>query len=443
MDKSRFKGTGFYYEIDIYEKLYINHGVKNLIFYKGASYKDKEFLAELEEKGVSIVSYTSQKNLITKVKDFQKQWEILYVNTTAELLINTSNRVKKELWQKTSKYPKMFRDKYIQRKLLQDNWGQNGIKFFTWTIKELDFETLEEKVGTPFILKPTNGLQSSWVVKINNKQDFSDYTYHYIQFHENCHNRWFESDIIIAEEFIDGRMYSIDYFVSQEWEITMSKPIWVEMWVDLWIDDYFNAIIHASHDIEKQVDNKTLSKFVDDCVDATKICNTYIHHEFKITSKWEFKTIEMNGRIWGSRVEHMLEAYDMNLYEFILWLSQKNKTLVKNYIKVNIYAHQRGILAWINQELIQKVKIKKSTWKISVSHKTIWSVTGLTKDWFTRVIVIKLKHKNYTTIKKDLNYIKKHYKEFLYLDDESKFIEMVNYIKTLWYTLTPATKKKK
>ena len=443
MDKSRFKWTDFYYEIDIYEKLYINHGVKNLIFYKWSSYKDKEFLAELEEKGVSIVSYTSQKNLINKVKDFQKQWEILYVNTTAELLINISNRVKKELWQKVSKYPKMFRDKYIQRKLLQENWGQNWIKFFTWTIKELDYDTLEEKVWVPFILKPTNGLQSSWVVKINNKKDFADYTYHYIQFHENCHNRWFESDVIIAEEFIDGKMYSIDYFVSQDGNVFMSKPIWVEMWVDLWIDDYFNAIIHASLEIEKQVDQNTLSKFVHDCVDATKIRNTYIHHEFKITSKWEFKTIEMNGRIWGLRVEHMIEAYDMNLYEFILGIDQQEKNLVRNFIKVNIYAHQRWILAWINQELIQKVKIKKSSSKITVWHKKIWQVTGLTKDGFTRIIVIKLKHKNFTTIKKDLQYIKKHYKDFLYLDDESKFIEMVNYIKTLWYTLTPTAKKKK
>lgn len=443
MNKSRFKWTGFYYEIDIYSKLYKKHNVKNVIFYKWTQYKDKEFLEELEEKWVLIVSYTSQKNLIKKVKDFQENWELLYINTTAELLINLSNRVKKEIGQTVSKHPKMFRDKYIQRKLLQDNWGKNGIKFFTWTIKELDYDILKEKVWIPFILKPTNGLQSSWVVKINNQQDFSDYTYHYIQFHENCHNRWFESDVIIAEEFIDGKMYSIDYFVSQQWDVIISKPIGVEMWVDLWIDDYFNAIIHASHDIEKQVDQKALTKFVRECVEATKIRNTYIHHEFKITSKWEFKTIEMNGRIWGSRVELMIEAYDINLYEFILWISQEEKQLVKNFIKVNVYAHQRGVLAWINQELIQKIKIKKSSSKITASHKKIWQVTGLTKDGFTSIIVIKLKHKNYTTIKKDLQYVKKHYKEFLYLDDESKFIEMVNYIKTLWYTLTPVSKKKK
>jgi PIN domain nuclease of toxin-antitoxin system len=238
-------------------------------------------------------------------------------------------------------------------------------------------------------------------------------------------------------------MYSIDYFVNQEWKIFISKPIWVEMWVDLWIDDYFNAVIHASHDIEKQVNANKLKAFVESCVRATNICNTYIHHEFKITSKWEYKTIEMNGRIWGSRVEHMLEAYGLNLYEYILWKAQKHTELIQNFIKINVYAHQRGILTGINHELIQKLKMKKSTNRISVWHKHVGKVTWLTKDWFTRIIVIKLRHKNIKIIKKDLQYIKKHYKHFLQLEDESKFIEMVNYIKTLWYTLVPTTKKKK
>ena len=443
MDKSRFKGTGFYYEIDVYDKMFQQHNIQNIIFFKWTKYKDKEFLDEIEKKWVSIHSYNSQKNLITQVKNLQKNWEVLYVNTTAELLINLTNRIKKEIWQKVSSYPKMFRDKYIQRNLLQKNWGNNGIKFVTGTIKQLKFDAIAEEVWLPFILKPTNWLQSSGVVKIENAKDFSDYTYHYIQFHENCHNRWFESDVIIAEEYIDGEMFSIDYFVSQDGKISISKPIWVEIGKDLWIDDYCNTIIHATHDVEKKIDNQKLKDFVHQCVEATKVRNTFIHHEFKITSKSEYKTIEMNGRIWGSRVEHMLEAYNMNLYDFIHGDDQHEKQLVKNFIKVNIYAHHRWILAGFNHELIQKAKIKKSTKKISISHSKLWSVVWLTKDGFTRVIVLKLWHKNPLTIKKDLQYIKKHYKEFLLLDDESKFIEMVNYIKTLWYTLTPSTKKKK
>ena len=443
MDKSRFKWTGFYYEIDIYEQLYKKYNVKNIIFYKGAAYKDKEFLDEIAEKWVSIYSYTSQKDIISKIKTLNEESEVLYVNTTAELLINLSNRIKKELWQKVSKYPKMFRDKYIQRKLLQKDGGENGIKFVTGSMKQLDYDEISEVVWVPFILKPTNGLQSSWVVKIENPQDFSEYKYHFIQFHENCQNRGFASDVIIAEEFIDGKMYSIDYYVNQDGKIFISKPIGVEMWVDLGIDDYFNAVIHASHDVEKQVNMNKMKSFVASCVKATQICNTFIHHEFKITSKGEYKTIEMNGRIWGSRVEHMLEAYGLNLYEYILWKEQAHIELVQNFIKVNIYAHQRGILAGINHELIQKVKMKKSTNRISVGHKYIWKVTWLTKDGFTRIIVIKLAHKNIKVIKKDLLYIKKRYTQFLQLEDESKFIEMVNYIKTLWYTLVPTAKKKK
>jgi hypothetical protein len=34
-------------------------------------------------------------------------------------------------------------------------------------------------------------------------------------------------------------------------------------------------------------------------VKATGIRNTFVHHEIKINSKGEFKTIELNGRIGG------------------------------------------------------------------------------------------------------------------------------------------------
>jgi hypothetical protein len=40
-----------------------------------------------------------------------------------------------------------------------------------------------------------------------------------------------------------------------------------------------------------------LEKFINDTVKACGIRNTFIHHEFKINTKLELKTIELNGRI--------------------------------------------------------------------------------------------------------------------------------------------------
>ncbi|MGB2111365.1 MAG: hypothetical protein ACPHY8_06150 [Patescibacteria group bacterium] len=59
----------------------------------------------------------------------------------------------------------------------------------------------------------------------------------------------------------------------------------VETGKDLQIDDYFNACMHASQKVEREVDRQTLETFIRDCVEITGIKNTFVHHEFKITQK--------------------------------------------------------------------------------------------------------------------------------------------------------------
>jgi hypothetical protein len=48
---------------------------------------------------------------------------------------------------------------------------------------------------------------------------------------------------------------------------------------------------------DKEIDNGVLLDFIGKNVEATGVKNTFIHHEFKKTSKNKLKTIELNGRI--------------------------------------------------------------------------------------------------------------------------------------------------
>jgi len=56
--------------------------------------------------------------------------------------------------------------------------------------------------------------------------------------------------------------------------------------------------MNISRNINKEVNNVfnniNLDTFIQDTVKALKIKNTFIHHEFKITSKNKIKTIEVN-----------------------------------------------------------------------------------------------------------------------------------------------------
>gem|GEM_PF-2259756 len=49
--------------------------------------------------------------------------------TAVELMIKTANYLRQELGLVVSDYPDIFRDKSIQRKLLQENNPELGIKF--------------------------------------------------------------------------------------------------------------------------------------------------------------------------------------------------------------------------------------------------------------------------------------------------------------------------
>ncbi len=442
MSKSRLTTDVFYYEIEVFHKLHKKHGIYNLIFCKWEPIKDEEFISELKEKWILVFSYQNRKHITEQILELRDKHEILYINTTSELLINLSNYLKKQIWQKACDNTKMFRNKFIQRELLHKGGCTNGIKFLKSCIKNLNFKTLEKKVWLPCILKPVNWIQSAWVIKINNKEDFSEYKYHFTEFHENCQNRWFDSDLIIAEEYIDGEMFSLDYFVSESWEISIARPVHVELGVELWIDDYFNWIMHHSIAVEEKFKDKEIENFVQETVKACGIKNTFIHHEFKKTTKWKLKTIEINWRIWWGRVELTSEAYGINLYEFVLGKKQTRKKLKNNIIKINIYAPYKGILTWFNEELIQRVKYRPSVYEIEQPQNFIGKKVWLTKDGFIKIITIKLKNEDLNQIHRDMKYIKRNYKNFLYIDEESKFISIMNIVKTFTHTITPKRSKK-
>jgi biotin carboxylase len=157
-----------------------------------------------------------------------------------ELLVNVMNEVKEVLGHPLSDDPDVFRDKYLQRQMIRDHNPELGIKYVQGAPEDLQIEELEEKVGYPFIIKPVDGVQSSGVGKINNREDFEEYISHYEVFHERLKSRGVDNKMLIVEEYIDGKMYSVDYYVDFEGNVLMSKPVKVKLGVDIGVDDYCN-----------------------------------------------------------------------------------------------------------------------------------------------------------------------------------------------------------
>ncbi len=54
-----------------------------------------------------------------------------------ELLVNTVNEVREALWRPMSDNPDIFRDKFLQRELIQQYNPELGVKFMKWTPEDI------------------------------------------------------------------------------------------------------------------------------------------------------------------------------------------------------------------------------------------------------------------------------------------------------------------
>lgn len=432
--KARMHTEEFLTEIDAIEDLTNKYWIKNIFFYKWELIKPNALMNKLEKSGIIFKNYSNKIDLKQQVIDFSNDYEIIYVSTILELLVNTVNELKLALWHPLSDNPNIFRNKFLQRDLIQKHKPELWIKFIKWTPEKLNLKTIEKKVWYPFIIKPVDGVQSSWVAKILNKEDFDNYLDTYKDFHDRLQLRWVDNKELIVEEFIDWNLYSIDYFVTINGEIRISKPVKVRLWVDVWVNDYCNIARICSEKTQWEFKWKRLKAFVDSTVKATWIRNTFVHHEFKINSKWELKNIELNGRIGWGRLELLKRAYDFNIYELLIGPVIKPLKLKESNIAVNIYATKRWILKWFNEKVLKKIEERQSVFHIKRDIINIWKEVWLTKDWFIKIWVIKLKNKDYLQLANDFTYIKSKYKDLLDIEvfkkkDISKMSKVISKVK--------------
>ncbi len=420
MTKSRMKSTHFTEDIDAIEEVSEKYWIKNVIFYKWDPIEYFDLVTKLEKFGIYLKNYSNKEDLKNQAVEFSKEYEIIYVNTAMELLVNTVNEVREALWRPMSDNPDIFRNKFLQRELIQNYNPELGVKFMKWTPEDLKIEEVEENVWYPFIIKPVDWVQSAWVEKICNREEFSVYLSNYNEFHDRLKSRWVDNKELIVEEFVDWILYSIDYFVSDFGDITISKPVKVRLWVDLWVKDYCNFARIVSQKTEWEFKWKRLKSFVNSTVKACWIRNTFVHHEFKINSKGELKTIELNWRIWGWRLEIIRKAYWVNMYDFICNKDTKAWALKESIVTIKVYSVKKWILKWFNKKLFDKIDLRESVYDISTSEWYIWKEVWLTHDWFTNVASIKLKSKDYKVLRKDYLYIKSKFKDLLVLEKNKK-----------------------
>ena len=427
MNKKWFKTDTFELEVKLFWEIYKSDNIENILFYKWTKLEDKEFEDRLQKKWIYLQNYTNREDIIKTVLELKEETNILYIHTTIETTMNITNDLKEIIGHKSPENHKIFRDKFIQRDMLQKYNSELWVRFISADIDDLDFDEIKQKVWIPFILKPTNWVQSSWVVKINNRWEFNNYKDYFKNFNKIFKEKGIEWWQLIAEEFIDWDLFSIDYFVWEDWDIRISEPIKERLWVDIWVDDYFVLSRITTKDTQDTFRYINLEKFIKDSVEAMKIKNSFIHHEFKINTKWQLKTIEVNWRIWWGRHELMYKAFWINFFRFIIDKKQQFPSIKENVIWVNMFPTIEWKLLGFNEKLLRKIKKLDSVYEVIKQESAIWKECWLTKNWFARVWTIKLSNEDLIQLRRDYEFIEKNYKKLLII--ESKYISITKIIK--------------
>jgi hypothetical protein len=265
----------------------------------------------------------------------------------------------------------------------------------------------------PCIIKPNWWVQSSWVIKINNYNDYKNGLNNTLNALKKLKNKKLWNQEIIIEEFIDGDMYTITYYVDDKQNISLSKPVFIKLWFDYEIEDFCNVIRIISQKTEKMVDESKLNEFIKKTVIWWNIKNTFIHHDFKINSKWEFKTIETNWRIWWYRLNMYQLWYNINLLEFP-FISEKRVYKLKNNIAIFVlYPKNDCIFNWFNQRIINDINKLKSFYSLNKVNKKIWEKIGLTKNGYEKLWSITIINDNAKQFEKDLKFIENIYFEII------------------------------
>ena len=403
------------HKFDHYKKEFkelIKIWVKVIYFYKedNSFVLEKKNIENIKKIWVTIVEFKSETEIITYLKNLN--WKI-FINTFEEQEIKLVNQIRLDLQQQTTNNPNIFLNKYLQRNTIGQKYPETIVDYRLLSMNQLVFIKEDDIKKYPYIMKPTWWIQSSGVSKIENYDDYIKS----INFISNSIKQLKEKKLteqeILLEEYIDWDMYTIDYYVDEEQKINLSKPVLVKLWVDYWIKDFCNVVRIISKNIEKKVDQKKLKEFIDKTVKWGQIKNTFIHHEFKINSKWEFKTIEINWRIGGYRLELYQLWYNIKLLSFPFITSHNKKLFKNNVASFVLYPKEKSIFLWYNQEIIKKIKKLKSFYRLNKVNELKWQKIWLTRDWYSKVGAIILKNRNEQEFENDLKFMEEIYFKIL------------------------------
>lgn len=387
-----------------YEDLYKNYSITTInitLDHKWEQKKINKYLTQTYKKTLDdIVDFLQKNTDPTKV----------YINTFEEWLTSDIHYIKKQLGQKHTSQYELFVDKAIERSIAHKNQKQ----IITPAFVDGTLETIiwQKTIPFPYIIKPTHWVQSSGVALIKNSDELQIYIDRHRKLESRMQEKWLETDNYIIEEYVDGPMYTMTYFVDMDGQVTLYGYDKVQTLYDRGMND-FSLLSRIIEPMTPSM-NKKIKDIADMTVEIFNIRNTFIYQDLKIDQNWTAKIIEINWRIGGFRLEMYDYAYNINILRYIISDYIPIPEYTKNIIAISLRPPENNV-KWlgINQSIRNKITELSSYKKSNILDKKLQTIIWFSKYGHTRVGSIILENENHEELIMDYNTIIWEYKDIL------------------------------
>lgn len=232
-----------------------------------------------------------------------------------------------------------------------------------------EVERIEKKVGFPMIIKPAN-LASSLLVSICYHEEelvrvlnktFRKLRSQYAEYDRS------QLPTIIAEEYMEGDMYSIDSFVDDRGRVTHCPMVRVIRGIDVGHDDFYNYI-HMTPAALKSKTVQRAEQATESAIHSLGLRSTTTHVELIKTDN-DWRIIEVGARMGGFRHDLYKLSYGIEY--------RANDIKVRIPMKVHVNRTPKGHAAqvkWFSPkegEIIEMQGVKKMTELRSCVHAKI------------------------------------------------------------------------
>jgi len=268
---------------------------------------------------------------------------------------------------------------------------------------------ISKEIGFPCITKPLNLTKSRLVIKSDNIDDLKKnlkQTFQKInEVYKNVHSE--SNPKTLAEEYMEGDLYSIDAYVSSKGKIYFTPIVKVVTGKDIGIDDFFNYYRALSAGISEN-EEKRAQIVAKKALKATGPTAITVHIELMRTENGKWKIVELQTRPGGYRNEMLKLSYGIKHYEndFLNKIGKKPiiPTKHKSYTAVlEIFPEKEGRIVSI--EGIEEMKKMKSFLRYEQA-KNPGDMCGFSRDGYTYVLQVVLNHKDRKMFEGDLEKIR-------------------------------------